>query len=102
VALWCIGAGGTLAGGFRHGRLEFALTTSPAFDASGLRAGDSRSRIGRRPKVSQRGGVAVLRTANRARALLIGVDAARVRWLAVAKPRLSARAIGAWVDATRG
>ena len=85
-------------------QLVFALTTSPAFDYRGVSAGDASGSVCHRiaaKKVLQRGGVAVLGMRSRSRTLLIGLDRKHVRFLAVAVPRASVRAINAWLDASR-
>jgi hypothetical protein len=97
VLRWCLTDGGKLEGGFRADKLEFALTTSTAFDWRGLRAGAKRAAVGKRPKLMQRGGVAVYARGT----VLIGADRNRVRWLATTKPGLSKKTIEAWLDNAR-
>ncbi|MFL5894715.1 MAG: hypothetical protein ACJ76Z_06325, partial [Thermoleophilaceae bacterium] len=102
VARWCTVDGGKLSGGFRGDRLEFALTTSPGFDAGGIAVNDSPKQARRSyRKLVQRGGVAVLGARSRKRVLLIGVDRKRVRWLAVATAATSTKALDRWLDQTR-
>lgn len=99
---WCLADGGKLIGGFRRGRLEFALTTSPAFDAHGLNVGDRRSAIGRRAKlVDRRRGVDVYELARRRSALVVGADTKRVRYLAITTPGMGYRTLSRWLDASR-
>jgi hypothetical protein len=93
---WCTTDGGKLVAGFKGDRLVFALTTSPAFDHKGLRAGDRRPAMGRATKRLQRGGVAVYERG----AVLIGVDRKRVRYLAVATDR-SKSALERWLNSSR-
>jgi hypothetical protein len=102
VARWCTADGGKLVGAFRSDRLAFALTTSPGFSARGATPGNGSSKERRTVrKLIQRRGVAVLAARSRSRTLLIGVDRKRVRFLAVAGPKVSKAAIGRWLDASR-
>ena len=102
VSRWCTEDGGKLQAGFTTDQLEFALTTSPAFNAGGISPGD-RAAVARKSakKLTQRGGVAVLSSRTSKRTLLIGVDRKQVRWLAITRPGTSAKAINAWLDASR-
>jgi hypothetical protein len=102
VARWCTADGGKLVAGFAPDRLAFALTTSPAFSALGYAPGDPSAKARRRlRKLVQRGGVAVLVASSRKRLVLIGADRKRVRFIAVVPARTRARAIGAWLGASR-
>ena len=102
VARWCADDGGKLLAAFKGDRLAFALTTSPAFSARGSSVGDSSRAVRRRiSKLAQRGGVAVFAERSRKRTLLIGADRKRIRFIALAPARARARAIGAWLDASR-
>lgn len=95
---WCHAQGGKLAAGFRKGKLEFAFTTSPTYDA-GVRVGDRRRRIG--SKILQRRSVSVYAVRRKNFTLLVGMDRKRVRYIAVTGRKTSARRIDAWLDLTR-
>jgi hypothetical protein len=102
VSRWCTVDGGKLVAAFLDDRLAFALTTSPAFDAGGISVGDAAGGARRRAtKELQRGGVAVFARRSRSRVLLFGADRKRIRFLAVAVPAASRRAIDRWLDASR-
>lgn len=98
LARWCLADGGKLEGGYRKGKLEIALTTSPAFEFSGVTVGDrtskARKRIGGEKKLLQRGGVAVYRVGG----VLVGMDRKQVRFLAAAPRELKAKTVDAWFD----
>lgn len=98
LARWCLNDGGKLEGGYRKGELEFALTTSPAFEFSNVTVGDrtskARKRIRGEKKLLQRRGVAVYRSGG----VLIGMDRKRVRFIAVGKRGLKAKTVDAWLD----
>jgi hypothetical protein len=105
VDRWCTGDGGKLQGGFSSkDRLVFALTTSAAFRARSVSVGDRSAAVRRKTsakKVLQRGGVAVYAGRSPRRLLVFGLDRRRVRFIAVAGPRASRRAIDRWLDASR-
>jgi hypothetical protein len=102
VARWCTADGGKLSAGFRGDRLAFALTTSPKFAVHGYSPGDRSAKARKRfRKLDQRGGVAVLVASSKKRLLLLGVDRKRVRFIALAPARTRAKAINAWLDASR-
>ena len=103
VDRWCTADGGKLSAAFARGRLVLAFTTSPSFSVGrGVAPGKGSSNARRaHRKWLQRGGVAVLASRSSRRLLLVGVDRRRVRFLAVAGPRASARAVNRWLDATR-
>jgi hypothetical protein len=102
VSRWCTADGGKLVAAFSGDRLAFALTTSPAFDARGIEVGKGSAAARKRyRKLAQRGGVALLAGRSSKRTLLIGVDRKRVRFIAVAGPRASAKTIDRWLDASR-
>lgn len=102
VSRWCTADGGKLVAAVSGDRLAFALTTSPAFDARGIEVGEGSAAARKRyRKLAQRGGVALLAGRSSKRTLLIGVDHKRVRFIAVAGPRASAKTIDRWLDASR-
>jgi hypothetical protein len=102
VARWCTTDGGKLSAGFRGGRLEFALTTSPGFSALGFAPGDASMKARKRfRKLDQRGGVAVYVASSKKRTLLLGIDRKRVRFIALAPARTRVKALDAWLDASR-
>ncbi|MFL5081160.1 MAG: hypothetical protein ACJ8DU_14665 [Microvirga sp.] len=102
VDRWCTADGGKLSAGFRRDRLVFALTTSPGFAANGFTPGDRSTKARRRlEKLDQRGGVALFVAASRKRLLLVGADRKRIRFIALAPARTRAKAINAWLDASR-
>jgi hypothetical protein len=103
VARWCTADGGKLSAGFTGDRLAFALTTSPQFTALGFTPGDRSAKARKRlRKLDQRGGVAVLVASSRKRLLLLlGADRKRIRFIAIAPAHTRAKAIGAWLDASR-
>ena len=102
VARWCTADGGRLSAGFRGDRLAVALTTSPAYSARGATVGESSRAIRRRMrKLAQRGGIGVFVASSRKRLLLIGADRKRIRFIALAPARTRAKAIDAWLDASR-
>jgi hypothetical protein len=97
---WCLADGGKLEGGYREGELEFALTTSPAFEASNITVGDrtskARKRIAGERKLTQRGSVAVFKNGT----LLLGADRKRVRFIAIVKQGTSGETINAWLKSS--
>lgn len=102
VARWCTADGGKLSAGFHDGRLAFALTTSPQFSASGSSPGDRSAKARKRfRKLDQRGGVALFVASSEKRLLLLGADRKRIRFIALAPARTSAKTINAWLDASR-
>jgi hypothetical protein len=102
VDRWCTADGGKLSAGFRHDRLVFALTTSPQFSAKGSSPNDPSTKARRRyRKLSQRGGVALFVASLRKRVLLLGADRKRIRFIALAPAGMRAKAINAWLDASR-
>jgi hypothetical protein len=102
MARWCTADGGKLSAGFRRDRLTFALTTSPGFSALGFAPGDASAKARKRfRKLDQRGGVALFVAPSRKRLLLLGADRTRVRFIALAPARTRAKAINAWLDASR-
>jgi hypothetical protein len=102
VARWCTVDGGKLSAGFRGDRLAFALTTSPQFSAGGFAPGDASAKARKRfRKLDQRGGVGLFVVSSKERLLLVGADRKRIRFLALVPARTRAKAINAWLDASR-
>jgi hypothetical protein len=102
VARWCTADGGKLSAGFTSDRLRFVLTTSPGFSTAGVAPGDASAGVRKRlRKFDQRGGVAVLVASSKKRLVLVGADRKRIRFIAVTPAKTSARAIRAWLDASR-
>jgi hypothetical protein len=102
VARWCTADGGKLSAGFRHDSVAFALTTSPQFSAAGYSPGDRSGRARKRlRKLDQRGGVGLFVASSKKRLLLLGADRKRIRFIALAPARTRAKAIDAWLDASR-
>lgn len=101
VDRWCTADGGKLSAGFVQGRVAFALTTSPQFSANGFVAGDPSKNARRLKKLDQRGGVGLFVAASRKRLLLVGADRKRIRFIALAPARTRAKAVSAWLDASR-
>ena len=102
VARWCTGEGGKLSAGFVRDRLAFGLTTSPQFSLNGVSPNDRSTKVRRHlRKLTQRGGVAVFVASSRKRLLLLGADRKRIRFIALAPARTRAKAINAWLDASR-
>lgn len=102
VDRWCTEDGGKLSAAFARDRLVLALTTSPSFSVRGAVPGKSSTEARRiYRKLDQRGGVALYGARSGRRLLIVGVDRKRVRFLAVAGPRASMRAVNRWLDATR-
>jgi hypothetical protein len=96
---WCFDGGGRLVGAFtgsrRSSRAQLVLTDSPPFDVRGVRTGSAartaRKRLRHERKLGRARGAIVLVIRERRRQLLVGVASGRVRWLAVAAPKLSRR-----------
>jgi hypothetical protein len=102
VDRWCTADGGKLSAGFRGDRLAFALTTSPGFSLNGFSPDDRSTKARRRfRKLSQRGGVGAFVASSRKRLLLLGADRKRIRFIALAPARTRAKAVNAWLDASR-
>jgi len=100
---WCHMQGGKLAAGFRRDRLEFAFTTSPTYDAGGVRVGQAgaRKRIKGEQRILRRGSVTVFALDRRGYTLLFGIDRKQVRYIATASSRLGPKQIARWLDRTR-
>jgi hypothetical protein len=102
VDRWCTADGGKLSGGFRGDRLAFGLTTSPGFSVAGFAPGDASAKARKRfRKLDQRGGVGLFVASSRNRLLLLGADRKRIRFIALVPARTRAKAINAWLDASR-
>jgi hypothetical protein len=102
---WCTGDGGKLSGGFRGDALEFALTTSPAFQAAGVKVGDATATAKKRLKNSQRlntrGGLSVYAVRGPTRTLIVGMDSRHVRYLALSTSAMKAATTDAWLQRSR-
>jgi hypothetical protein len=102
VVRWCTADGGKLSAGFRGDQLVFALTTSPQLSAAGFTPGAGSGKARKRlRKLDQRGGVGVFVASSKKRLLLVGADRKRIRFIALAPARTSAKTINAWLDASR-
>ena len=99
---YCLEGGGTLAAGFRSARAAsralIVKVDHPAFGTRGLGPGTSERRarrIMRRERVHRRGrGSKLLILRQRRRTLVASVRGGRVRYVAVARPRISLRTLG--------
>jgi hypothetical protein len=92
---WCFDGGGRLAAAVGSRGVDLVLTDSAPFDTHGIRTG-TRARTARRAlrgarRVGRVRGVTVLAKRERGRRLLVGLRQGRVAYLAVARPRVSAR-----------
>lgn len=99
---YCLMQGGKLAAGLSRDRVLLVLTTSPRFSWRGTSVGAARSSLRGERLIARRGRYRVYRSrSGRRLALIAGVRAGRVRYLALAPSRLSPRSIGAYLARSR-
>jgi hypothetical protein len=102
---YCVVGGGKLMAGFSRGHARFLLTSSPGFEAHGVKRGmssrEARSRLDGERTLVRRGGATALSVREEGYRLLVSIRRGRVNYLAAVADGLRKRRIARFIKNSR-